>query len=172
MLIQWGRAEFGRDDYAAVDRLLSEGLSLLPDIMVSIAVWLNTIPALVKLKTQGLDAAAPHLRNALDMAAAQDFVLEREEVLTAMGEWAIAADKPTDAIAFLGAATAARQRIAGLVPEHRVRRHHERTAEHLRRIFDDDEFERLFAEGGNLSYDEAAQRARALLDGAVTTYSR
>jgi hypothetical protein len=112
------------------------------------------------------DAATPHLREALDLAAAPDGGTDRVEVLTAMGEWAIAADRPAEAAVFLAGATSARERIPGLVPFAWVRPRHERAIEHLQNTLSADDLEQLQHDGEVLTYDEVAQRAHDLLDEA------
>jgi predicted ATPase len=164
MLIQQGRAEFGRHNYPIAHELLSEGFSLWPDDSGSIAIWFQTVPALIKLETQGLHAAAPCLREALAIAAAPDCVLDREEALTAIGEAALAAGEAGEAAVFHAAAIAARERIPGLVPDQWTRTSHDRTMEQLQQTLQSEDLQQLIDEGRSLTYEEAAERARTFLD--------
>jgi tetratricopeptide (TPR) repeat protein len=166
-----GQAEFSRDNYEAARLLIDKSMVLLPENAAGYVGFLNITP-LIRLETEGLGSAVPPLHRALDEAAASDGGHDRVEVLTAAAEWAIAADEPAEAAVFLAAATEARDRIPDLVPHYWVRQHHERATEHLQRTLDPDDLERLYTEGKSLSYDQAAQRARALLDEAAAADGR
>jgi hypothetical protein len=117
------------------------------------------IAALIDLHHQGVKAAVPHLRNALDNSG----VVHREAVLTVVAEAALTANQPTEAAILLSAAEAARQHIHGLVPEHWVRQSRQRSVEHLRQMLNAEDLQQLHNEGKKLSNQQAAQRARTLL---------
>jgi tetratricopeptide (TPR) repeat protein len=161
MLCQLAVAEFGRGNNDAAHRLIHEAGPLLPE-WIPIASYANRVPtitALIDLHHQGLQAAIQHLRDALDNAG----ILLHETVLTAVAEAALEADQPTEAAILLAAAEAARQHIHGLVPEHWVRQSHQRSMKQLRQTLNAEDLEQLHNEGKQLSYEQAAQRARTLL---------
>jgi len=166
MLVQLGRAEFGRDSFVAAHELLQEGTAQFSERDVQYISWLPTIAALIELEIHGTEAATPHLLQSLD-AGAVPYGIAREEVLTVVGEVAFAAERPREATVFHAAAAAEWERTPGLVPEYWVRRRHGRAVEQLRQTLGAETFDRLYEQGKNLSYDQAAQRARALLDEAL-----
>jgi len=72
--------------------------------------------------------------------------------------------RPNEAAIFLAAGQAARDHVVGLVPSHPIRECRKRGEEQLHRALSPGELETLFDEGKGLTYEQAAQRAHALLD--------
>jgi tetratricopeptide (TPR) repeat protein len=161
ILCQLAVAEFGRGNNDTAHRLIHQARPLLPELIpiTSYAHRVPIIAALIDLHHQGVKAAVPHLRNALDVAG----VVHHEAVLTVVAEAALEANQPTETAILLGAAEAARQHIHGLVPEHWVRQSRQRSMEHLRRTLNAGDLEQLHNQGKKHSYQQAAQRARTLL---------
>lgn len=161
VLCQLAVAEFGRGHNDAAHRLIHEAGPLVPEL-IPIASYVHRVPiiaALIDLHHQGVKAAIPHLRNALDNSK----VPRHEAALTVVAESAFEANQPTEAAVILAAAEAARERIPGLVPEDWVRQSRQRSVEHLRQRLNAADLEQLHKEGKKLSYQQAAQRARTLL---------
>ncbi len=164
LLLDLGLAEFGRGNLEAAGRLVRRGLSFEQMNIADTSHWILVVRGLAELEGQNLRTAALHLGDAIDVAATRGLVLEREAVLTAVAEAVLEADRPAEAAIFLAAAEAARARVNGLVPKHWVRQHNERVAEQLRRTLEAVDLQQLSEEGKRLSYEQAAQRALAILD--------
>ena len=157
-------AEFGRGNYTEALPLIKKARSLFPESIANGLAWLEAIAAIIETAHRRLPTAAHFLRNALEAAARRNGTLDRDLVLTAAGEIALAVGRTTDAVVLLAAAVAARERVRGLVPHHWVRQHQERALDQLRESLDPGIFERLWEKGKGLTYEQAARRAIALVD--------
>ena len=167
MLVQQARAEFGRQNFEVAHQLLTEGLALLPDRYTVGATWAYTMPALIYLETGRLEAAVPYLRGALELVESADNLLEREEVLVGVAEFALAGKRWIEATVLHGAAEACGATFGGLAPEAWIVQRRKTSLVLLRAHVD--QFEPHWDRGKALTYGEAVDLARTFLDEMAST---
>jgi tetratricopeptide (TPR) repeat protein len=128
-------------------------------------IYVRSLQAMVEIGAGNSHAAAAHVDATLDYAQRYGALIETAETVSLAADLALAAGSAAEAARLHAAAATARHRLPVVLPHWRQERFN-RTLQELRATFGD-EFETIWAEGTEITLEDAVARARTLVSFAL-----